>query len=413
MTSPAAILQQSRPLSNIDTSKGLRVGFVSAFPPGRNSLNEFGLHMVSKLAAKPEVREVLLYADETDAGAPRDIEGVTALVSWKFNDVTNLFRVLRAVRATKPDAVMLNLQFATFGDKRVAGGLGLLLPAALRAMGVPTVVVLHNLADNVDMQDAGFTKSKLVAAVMTKAGRLLTRAIMRADLVALTIPKYVEFLESSYGARNVLLAPHGSFEVVPTPTYELPPGNRRIMAFGKWGTYKTVDMLLTAYRELLSRGYDDVELVIAGTDSPNSKGYLAGVQQTCQDVPNVIFTGYVAEEDVEPLFTSSAVVVFPYTSTTGSSGVLHQAGSYGCATVLPEIGDFVHVIEEEGFLGEYFDPADPSTLADAIAKVIDAPDRRREIGRSNYAAAIGIPIDEVVDWHLIHIDRLLKSGKKS
>ena len=96
------------------------------------------------------------------------------------------------------------------------------------------------------------------------------------------------------------------------------------MAFGKWGTYKTVDMLLTAYRKLLARGYDDVELVIAGTDSPNSKGYLAGIQQSCQDVPNVIFTGYVAEEDVEPLFTSSAVVVFPYTSTTGSSGVLHQ-----------------------------------------------------------------------------------------
>jgi glycosyltransferase involved in cell wall biosynthesis len=306
--------------------------------------------------------------------------------------------------------VMINLQFATFGDRRVPGALGLLLPAALRSRGIPTVVVLHNLADNVDMKDAGFTNSKLVAWVMTKAGRFLTKAILRADIVALTIPKYVEFLESSYGATNVLLAPHGSFEVVPQPSFELPPGNRRIMAFGKWGTYKTVDMLLDAYRDLISRGYDDLELVIAGTDSPNSPGYLEGVQQSCADVPNVTFTGYVAEEDVEELFRSSAVVAFPYTSTTGSSGVLHQAGSYGCATVLPAIGDFVHVIEEEGFVGEYFDPADPSSLADAIQKVIDAPDRRIEIGRRNYAAAVGIPIDEVVDWHLIHITRLLTQG---
>jgi glycosyltransferase involved in cell wall biosynthesis len=368
--------------------------------------------MVSKLADKSAVAEVLLYADDTDAGRPQAINGVTPVVCWKFNDPKNLIRILRAVRKTSPDAVMLNLQFATFGDNRIAGGLGLLLPAALRAMGVPTVVVLHNLADNVDMQDAGFTQSKLVAALMTRAGRLLTRALLRADVVALTIPKYVEFLQSSYGATNVLLAPHGSFEVVPTPSYELPPGNRRIMAFGKWGTYKTVDMLIAAYRDLLTRGYDDLELVIAGTDSPNSKGYLASVANHCRDLPNVTFTGYVAEEDVEGLFSSSAVVVFPYTSTTGSSGVLHQAGTYGCATVLPAIGDFVEVIEEEGFCGEYFDPADPSTLADAIVKVIDAPDRRRELGRRNYAAAIGIPIDEVVDWHLIHIDRLLTKMRR-
>lgn len=369
--------------------------------------------MVSKLAAKREVSEVVLLGDATDAGPPQAVAGVTPIVCWKFNDPFNLVKILSAVRASAPDAVMLNLQFATFGDNRIAGGLGLLVPAALRVMGVPTVVVLHNLADNVDMQDAGFTKSKLVAALMTKAGRLLTRALLTADVVALTIPKYVEFLQSSYGATNVLLAPHGSFDVVPTPSYELPAGDRRIMAFGKWGTYKTVDMLVTAYRDLISRGYDDLELVIAGTDSPNSKGYLAGVAMQCQDLPKVMFTGYVAEEDVEGLFSSSAVVVFPYTSTTGSSGVLHQAGSYGCATVLPAIGDFVEVIEEEGFCGEYFDPADPITLADAIVKVIDAPDRRRELGRRNYAAAIGIPIDEVVDWHVIHIDRLLTKKRKT
>jgi glycosyltransferase involved in cell wall biosynthesis len=413
--SPRAASQKSQLLASLRRSNGeqkpgsssLRIGFVSAFPPGHNSLNEFGFHMVSKLAAKNQIDEVFLYADDTEEGRPQPVEGVSPIVCWKFNDPTNLIRLLRAIRHSSPDAVVLNLQFATFGDNRVAGGLGLLLPAALRVIKVPTLVVLHNLADNVDMQDAGFTKSKLVAALMTKAGRLLTRAILRADLVALTIPKYVEFLQSSYGATNVLLAPHGSFEVVPEPSYELPPGNRRIMAFGKWGTYKTVDMLVVAYRDLISRGYEDLELVIAGTDSPNSKGYLAGVAEQCHDLPNITFTGYVAEEDVEGLFSSSVVVVFPYTSTTGSSGVLHQAGAYGCATVLPAIGDFVEVIEEEGFCGEYFDPAEPSTLADAIVKVIDAPDRRRELGRRNYAAAIGIPIDEVVDWHLIHIDRLL------
>jgi glycosyltransferase involved in cell wall biosynthesis len=386
-----------------------RLGFVTAFPPGKNSLNEFGFHMVSKLAAKAEVSELVLFADKTEAGPPERIDGVRNVPCWTFNDPLNLLRIVRAIRKESPDAVMVNIQFATFGDKRIAGGLGLLLPAILRALNIPVTVILHNLADNVDMADAGFASSKLTAALMTKAGRVLTRAILRADIVALTIPKYVEYLQSSYGATNVLLAPHGSFEVPEPPTFELTAGPRKIMAFGKWGTYKTVDMLVDAFRLLRTRGYEDIELVIAGTDSPNSAGYLASIAEQCSDLPGVSFTGYVAEEDVERIFRDSAVVVFPYTSTTGSSGVLHQAGTYGCAAVLPHIGDFVDVIEEEGFAGEYFDPARPESLADAIIRIIDFPARRAELGQRNYAAAVGIPIDEVADWHLIHLRRLINS----
>lgn len=173
------------------------------------------------------------------------------------------------------------------------------------------------------------------------------------------------------------------------------------------GTYKTVDVLIEAFRSLLERGYDDLELVIAGTDSPNSKGYLAGVAEGCADLSNVVFTGYVEESEVSELFTSATVTAFPYTSTTGSSGVLHQAGSYGRSAVLPAIGDFVEVIEEEGFIGQYFEPGDAVSLADALAKLLDDPTLSAEHGQRNYLAATGIPMAEVIDWHLIHLDRVL------
>lgn len=385
----------------------LRVGVVTAFPPGRNSLNEFGFHLVKHLARQAEVGEVLLYSDVTDAGSPAPVDGVTACPSWTFNSVTNIVRLTRAIRRTRPDAVLFNLQFATFGDKRIPGALGLLSPAVLRLFRVPTVVVLHNLADNVDMQDAGFAGSATTARLMKFAGRILTRALLRADLVALTIPRYVEYLQESYGATNALLAPHGSFEEVACPSFGIPDGRRRILAFGKWGTYKTVDVLVEAYQELLDRGYDDLELVLAGTDSPNSAGYMQSVAERFSDLPDLIFTGYVAEEEVAPLFSSATVVAFPYTSTTGSSGVLHQAGEYGRAAVLPRIGDLIDIIEEEGFLGVYFEPGNATSLADALAEVLDNPEQRVSLGRRNFAAASGIPMSEVVHWHLIHIQRLL------
>jgi len=161
--------------------------------------------------------------------------------------------------------VLVNLQFATFGDTRIAGGMGLLTPALLSLAGIPTGVILHNLVDNVDMEDAGFADSKAMATLMNAAGQALTRVILRADYVALTIPRYVELLQERYGATNALLTPHGSFEEIEEPSFGIPEtGPRRILAFGKFGTYKTVDVLVEAHRELMRRGYDDLELVIAG-----------------------------------------------------------------------------------------------------------------------------------------------------
>ncbi|GAA1947275.1 glycosyltransferase [Microbacterium aquimaris] len=380
---------------------------MTAFPPGKNSLNEYGFHFVSHLSRHESVGEVIVFADETPEGPPAPLPGVTAVVSWRFNAMSNLFRLCRAVRREKPDAVLFNLQFATFADTKVAGGLGLLAPALTRLLRTPTGVILHNLADNVDMQDAGFAGSAVMARVMKLAGRALTRALLLANYVALTIPRYVEFVRSSYKARNVLLSPHGSFEEIAVPSFAVPDGPRTILAFGKWGTYKTVDVLIDAYRMLRERGGDDLRLVIAGTDSPNAKGYLASVAEANPDLEGLEFTGYVAEEDVARIFGGAAVVAFPYTSTTGSSGVLHQAGEYGRAAVLPRIGDLVDIIEEEGFAGEYFEPGDPESLAAALSSVLDDESRRDALGRQNFAAATGIPMSEVVHWHVIHLQRIL------
>jgi glycosyltransferase involved in cell wall biosynthesis len=212
-------------------------------------------------------------------------------------------------------------------------------------------------------------------------------------------------LEERYGADNVYLAPHGTFEPA-TDDISLADGPRRILAFGKFGTYKRIDALVDAYRTLLDAGHRDLELVIAGTDAANTPGYLDGVRQRNVDLPGLVFTGYVPEEEVDVTFRSATVVAFPYTATTGSSGPLHQAGSYGRAVVLPAIGDFLDVIREEGFTGEIFEPDDVMSMAGAISRLLDDDDRRDEIARQNAVAAAGLPLVDVADWHLLHFEAL-------
>ena len=119
----------------------------------------------------------------------------------------------------------------------------------------------------------------------------------------------------------------------------------------------------------------------------------------------------LSRSEVPRICQAAAVTVFPYTSTTGSSGVLHQAGSYGCAVALPNIGDFAEVITEEGYVGEFFDPHDSVTLADAIAALLDDEERRTTMGLRNYRASCGLPIADVLDWYLLHLGEIMASRR--
>ena len=157
-----------------------------------------------------------------------------------------------------------------------------------------------------------------------------------------------------------------------------------------------------------------VELVIAGTDNPNVKGYLEGVQKRYAHVPDLNFTGYVEEEDVPKIFAASDVVVFPYTATTGSSGVLHQAGSYGKAVVMPNIGDLADLVTDEGYLGAYFEPSDVDSLVQALKKLCENELHRLAIAKNNYQAAKALSMDSISKRYLElfkTIDPQLKDSK--
>jgi len=380
---------------------------VTTYPPGKGTLNEYAFYFVRALRQKPEVSEIVLLTDELPAGEVYEFDGegaeITAVSCWDFEALNNPLRILKAVTQAQPDVVLFNIQFATFGGSKAPAAIGLTTPALLKAAGFPTVVLLHNIMETVDLCSAGFARNKMIGTLIRLCGTLTTRLLLTADLVALTIPKYVEILEAKYKTDNVVLTPHGSFESVPLPELDASDGRQQIMTFGKFGTYKKVESLIEATQLLRANGHPDVELLIAGSDSPNTPNYLDNVRAQYGDLPYVAYTGYVPEEDVERIFREATVTVFPYTSTTGSSGVLHQAGSYGKAAVLPHIGDFAELIAEEGYGGEFFEPENPASMAEAIARLLDDPEHRHEIGRQNYAASCGLMIDDVVDWYLLHM----------
>ncbi|QCX39906.1 glycosyltransferase [Aureibaculum algae] len=394
----------------------MKLAIVTAYPPSKVTLNEYAYHLVKHFRQKEEVTELVLLTDFTEG--KKDIEfteagcKITVKQCWKFNSYTNLFKVTQAINKIKPNAVLFNLQFMKFGDKKVAAALGLMLPLVCKLKKIPNIVLLHNILEEVDLGSAGFTTNKLMQKIYGFIGSTLTRLILQADTVAVTMEKYVTILEAKYKAKNVKLIPHGTFEIPEEPDYKVPTKPMQIMTFGKFGTYKKVEGMIEAVVKVRQVTGLDLEVVIAGTDNPNVPGYLAKVKEDYKHVPQVRFTGYVEEHEVPTIFNESAVVVFPYTSTTGSSGVLHQAGSYGKAVIMPDLGDLALLVQDEGYKGEFFEPTSVESLANAIESIVTNEAYRMELGKANYKAATALPMSKIADMYLDTFETIISRKTK-
>jgi glycosyltransferase involved in cell wall biosynthesis len=394
----------------------MKIAVVTSFPPSKVTLNEYGYHLVKNFVLKEDVSKLILITDKTDGLKQLDFENkekITVRECWAFNSYSNIYSVCKVILNEKPDAVLFNLQFVKFGDKKIPAALGLLIPMTLRLFGCKTVVLLHNILEQVDLESAGFTKNKLAQKVYNFIGTNLTRCILRADIVAVTISKYVTILQSKYKAKNVVLIPHGSFETPHSPNFDLPAGPKKLMAFGKFGTYKKVEILIEALQLIRENNKEPLEVVIAGTDSPNTPGYLQAVKEKYAHVPGIIFTGYVEENQVETIFNESTVVVFPYTSTTGSSGVLHQAGSYGKAVVMPDLGDLSILVKEEGYAGEFFNPESAASLAKAIENILNNDTYRRQLAETNYKAACELSMEKITGMYMDYFEKINHKTRNS
>src|SRR3954467_3919242 len=242
----------------------MKICLVTAFPPSRRGLNEYGFHIARELQRDP-LLSVTVLSDQLDSPGQQVTEPELADYSvdrcWTFNAHSNPTRLLKAIRDCDPDVVWFNLLFSSFGDKPVPAFFGLAIPALVRMMGYYTHVTLHHLMDNIDLKDAGVRFPRLYRL----AGSLATRMLLMANSVSVLLPAYRRTLMEKYRGDNVHWRAHGILSARPEYPDFSKRGNpeHRIVAFGKWGTYKRLELLIEAFGALAER-MPNVRLIVAG-----------------------------------------------------------------------------------------------------------------------------------------------------
>ena len=390
------------------------ITIVTAFPPSAGSLNEYGFHLVNAFAARQDIEKILVIADKYEGAMPELNLGPKVEVRrvWKFNSPIAGLNILKALITSKAESVLYNLQTASFGDSEIPAALGLLTPAVSQMLSIPSGVIMHNLVEAVDLSKTNLANSHLRQKLVGTASYFVTKTMLMTGFMTVTLDSFWDILKEKYNAKNAFMVPHGSF---PTPaTVNVSPLEERprtIITMGKFGTYKRLERTIGAVQNLnAGLGKDQIQLVIGGSDHPATPGYLDALAAKHLSDPNIVFHGYVAEEDVAGFFTQAKLAIFDYDSTTGSSGVLHQAAIYGTPAAYPMIGDFIDVTEREGLLGFNFKPLDQLALEQAIVSCLNEPQLAQSYADHNIDISKGVTMKTVVSIQLQLLKRT-KAGK--
>lgn len=224
----------------------------------------------------------------------------------------------------------------------------LALARAARAGGAKVVVICHNVLPHEHRR----LDRPLMKALLRRADAVVVHSAEEAALAATLTSAPVEV------AALPLHLPHaepGAF----APGTPRPPRNR-LLFFGIVRRYKGLDVLLRA----LADTKPDVSLTIAGEIWEDRDGLLRLISDLQLGDRVTLSDGYVAADDVPPLFAAADALVLPYRSGTASQNAL-IALQFGIPVIATRAGAIADSVAD-GVNGLLCAPGDVSDLTRAI-----------------------------------------------
>jgi glycosyltransferase involved in cell wall biosynthesis len=244
--------------------------------------------------------------------------------------------------------------------------------------GLPTVVTLHELVELTDLKTLNAPGGRLAIF----GARLLTHIVARADVVCLTLQRYVNWFSIQKPNLACVYIPIGAYNHPECLPDSLSP---ELLFFSTLAPYKGLEVLISAYLALLP-GHPDLRLTIAGTEHPRFPGYGESMRNKYAHLNGVRWLGQVPEDQIRSLFERAQLVILPYLASTGSSSVILQAGMWARAIVASDIPELRLLIDENGLEVNFFTNRDPNSLAEAIQSLIISPARRKAQIEHNFNA---------------------------
>jgi phosphatidylinositol alpha-mannosyltransferase len=247
---------------------------------------------------------------------------------------------------------------------------------ASRFPGAPVVATFHAYADRAVLFSA-------VAPVLRGVWRRLALRIAVSEAAA-------AFVARRFRSDGLRVIPNGADveAFAAAESADLPAG-RRILFVNRLDRRKGFPDMLRAFA-LLSRRHPDALLVVAGDG--RERRALRHLPSELRD--RVLMLGSVPHHLLPPYHAACEVFCAPATGRESFGIVLVEAMAAGLPVVASDIPGYREVVrhEAEGIL---VPPSDPRRLADAVGRLLEAPDLARRMGQAGRTRARRYSWDQV------------------
>jgi glycosyltransferase involved in cell wall biosynthesis len=221
---------------------------------------------------------------------------------------------------------------------------------------------------NLTMRGCAHVRNPLPLPSMYASASRAQRTLALADL-AISYSSAVDRHLAANGVRERMIVPY-----FPTMAAREGAGHsdrRRIVFAGRMARAKGVHVLIRAARRL------DAELVLCG-DGPQLES-MRRLARRCGLEDRARFTGWLGPGDLAHELAEASVVAVPsvWPEPFGLVGIEgFEAGRPAVATATGGIGEWL----QDGVSGLMVPPGDAGALAEALAQLLEDPDRQRCMG---------------------------------
>jgi glycosyltransferase involved in cell wall biosynthesis len=324
---------------------------------------------------------------------------------WQPDRLDASWRIAAHLKRLEPDLVWFNLGASTFGRSPLANLSGFFSPILVQRLGYPTVVTLHELPDLTNLSALNAPGGPFARY----GARLLTRIAVQADVVCLTMQRYVDWLSARRPGLPCVHIPIGAYH---SPEILPESGAEELLFFSLLAPFKGLEILLEAFQSLRS-SYPALRLTVAGAEHPRFPGYARRLRDRFGGRAGIDWRGEVSEENIRGLFGRAKIIVLPYVASTGSSSVLFQAATWGRPIVASDLAEIRNALEDSGLQVDLFRGGDPASLARALGSLLDTPPRRRQQVEHNFNVIRRIQPEQTCHAYLRAFNLALEGRRSS
>jgi glycosyltransferase involved in cell wall biosynthesis len=222
---------------------------------------------------------------------------------------------------------------------------------------------------------------RMQSALSPKALKKADMIITISEFTKKEIIKHLKYPEEKirvvYEGINLELYKPGiqSEEII--DKYGLPTNQKKILYVGSEDPRKNLHRLIKAFYKLKKK-YGNVKLIKAGT--PQWKGERDELMELIKSLNlenDIIFTGYVSDDDLPKLYNAADLYVSPSILEGGFALPILEAMACGCPVVVSNIPVLVETAGAD--TGVMVNPKDVDGLANAMHEVLTNEDLRNKM----------------------------------